>query len=240
MDYFNYTFFEILKYKIEFSSCLEYATEAYELKKEKLIKNVSYLKNNFENGMYKEIISSLFTDYNIINENLFMFFKKYPVSKTIKLTKSKKISLRISYIKSLIDCNETLDNIIQSFLSEDELKIKLDKKVLELLKTHKTHFANFLYFVLYNMYICTLYPNKTKLKYKENDIKDIVGLLKYCNNDNSFNKSLEILEKNIELDINNEFEKISNKCIELENKQDKEIKEVINLLNTQLEKSKNA
>ena len=239
MDYFNYTFFEILKYKIEFSACLEYATETYELKKEALIKNVSYLKNNFETGMYKEIIFSLFTDYSIINENLFMFFKKYPVSKIIKLTKSKKISLRLSYIKSLIDCNETLDNIIQSFLSEEELKIKLDKKILALLKTHRIHFTNFLFFVIYNLYICSLYPNKTKLKYKESDVKDIVGLLKYCNSDNSFDKSFEILEKNIELEINNEFEKISNKCIELENKQDKEIKEVINFLNAQLEKSKN-
>ena len=50
MDYFNYTFFEILKYKIEFSACLEYATETYELKKEALTKNVSYLKNNFDDN----------------------------------------------------------------------------------------------------------------------------------------------------------------------------------------------
>lgn len=240
MDYFNYTFFEILKYKIEFSSCLEYATESYELKKEELEKNISYLKNNLESGMYKEIVTSLFTNCDMINENLSIFFKNFSISKIIKLTKTKKITPRISYIKSIVDCNHTLGNIIKSFLTEEELKNKLDKKILQLLKTHEKHYNHFLYFIVYNMYICSLYPNKSKLKYKEEDIKDIVGLLKYCNNENIFDNSLKVLEKNIELDINNEFEKISNKCIELENELDKETKEVINLLNSQLEKSKNS
>ena len=240
MNYFNYTFFEILKYKIEFSSCLEYASESYELKKEELAKNISYLKNSFESGMYKEIISSLFTNYEIVNKNLIDFFNKYNTHKIIKLTKTKKGVIRIDYIKSIIDCNQTLDHIVQSFISEEELKSKLDNKLLKLVETHKQHFLYFLYFVIYNMYICSLYPNKTKVKYKDNDIKELAGLLKYCNNDILFDKSIEILEKNIELEVNNEFEKISNRCIELENKLDKEVKEVIAFLNAELEKSKNS
>lgn len=240
MNYFNYTFFEILKYKIEFSSCLEYASESYELKKEELAKNISYLKNSFESGMYKEIISPLFTNYEIVNKNLIDFFNKYNTRKIIKLTKTKKGVIRIDYIKSIIDCNQTLDHIVQSFISEEELKSKLDNKLLKLVETHKQHFLYFLYFVIYNMYICALYPNKTKVKYKDSDIKELAGLLKYCNNDNLFARSIEILEKNIELEVNNEFEKIANRCIELENKLDKEVKEVIAFLNAELEKSKNS
>lgn len=240
MNYFNYTFFEILKYKIEFSSCLEYASESYELKKEELTKNISYLRNSFEGGMYKEIISPLFTNYEIVNKNLIDFFNKYNPRKIIKLTKAKKATIRIDYVKSIIDCNQTLDHIVQSFINEDDLKNKLDNKLLKLVQTHRQHFSYFLYFVIYNMYICSLYSNKTEVKYKDKDIKEIVGLLKYCNSDNLFTESIEILEKNVELEINNEFERLSNKCIELENKLDREAKEVISFLNAELEKSKNS
>ena len=41
-----------------------------------------------------------------------------------------------------------------------------------------------------------------------------------------------------ELNINNEFEKISKKCIDLENKQDTKLKELVNKLNKQFENDK--
>ena len=124
-------------------------------------------------------------------------------------------------------------------MEEKEIAEKLDKDLLSLATLHNEHFKTFLFFIMYNLYINNLYPNKTILKYKENDIKEIVAILKYCNDDNKFDDYLNVLDKNNELEINNSFEKLSNKCIESENKQSLKLKEIINLLNSELEKNKN-
>lgn len=238
MNHCNYTLFEILKYKIEFLDCLEYSMETYDINEKEIEKNINYLKNNFDNGIYKEIISTLFTDYEKVNPALIVFFKTYSPKQIIKIIKNKKAKKKINYIYHLINCHENLNSIITTFTNEKELKNKLDEHLLKLIKTNNYHFLNFLYFITYNMYACTLYPNKTKLKFKKKDINDLITILNYCNKENEFENSIKILQKNDELLINNEFEKISNKCIELEKKQNKETSEIINILNKQLESNK--
>jgi hypothetical protein len=238
MEYCNYTLFEILKYKIELLDCLEYCMESYELNIKEIEKNLSYLKNNLESGMYKEIITSLFTEYDKVNQDIFSFFSNYSLKKIKRMIKSKKAKHKINYIKNIIDCHESLNQILLSFIKEEELLKKFDKKLTKLFETHNTHFINFLYFITYSMYSCYLYPNKSKLKFTDEDIKDLVSIIKYCNKDNLFENSIKILKDNIEGNINNEFERLSNKCIETENKQAIELKEIISLLNQELQKNK--
>ena len=72
MEHINYTLFEIIKYKIEILDTLEYSMETYKLNNEEIKKNLLYLKNNLNEGMYKDIISSLFTDYQRVNEYIFL------------------------------------------------------------------------------------------------------------------------------------------------------------------------
>lgn len=239
MEHINYTLFEIIKYKIEFLDTLEYSMETYKLDNEEIKKNLLYLKKNLNEGMYKEIIFPLFTDYEKVNEYIFSFFKTYSYRKVIKMIKSKKVNLKIRFIKSIIDCHENLKYIVSSFTDEKEIAEKLDKRIINLIEVHNEHIKTFLFFIMFHLYINNLYPNKTKLKYKESDIKEIAAILKYCNDENKFEDYLNTLDKENELDINNSFEKLSNKCIELENKQSLKLKEIINLLNSELEKNKN-
>ena len=190
-----------------------------------------------QEGTYKDIISSLFTNYEHINKALIDFFSCYNPKKIIKLSKSKKVNSKIEYIKRIIDCYETLNSILLSFTKEEEIISKIEPKIKELIKTNDEHYLYFVYFIVYNMYISSF--NSKKPAYKEKDIKEIVSIIKYCNQNNIFNNSIEILKNSDELKINNELERLSNKCIELEKKQASLLKETINLLNQELEKTKN-
>lgn len=238
MNYSNYTLFEILKYKMELLDCLEYSMETYTLNEKEVEQNFTYLKNNLLNGTYKEIICSLFTNYKKINDPLFIFFKEYTPNKIIKMINSKKSRKKITFIKLLIDCHNSLNNIIYSFLNEEGLKNKIEYKITSLILTHNKHFINFLFFVLFNMYYCSLNQNQNNLLFKEKDLKDIASMIKYCNADNLFDESIKILEENIEMNVTNEIKKISNKCIDLEKKQNLQLKEIIASLNQEVEKDK--
>ena len=156
MNYCNYTFFEILKYKIEFTNMLEYCIKRDPINKTEIKRNILYLKNNYEKGNYKEIISALFTDFNKINIPISLFFKSYTHRKIIKIQNSKKTNLKISYIKSLIDCIENLNQIINTFIEEKEIKEKLDNKILTLIETSNLHFIYFVYFIVYEIYASNL------------------------------------------------------------------------------------
>jgi len=239
MNYCNYILFEILKYKIEFSECLEYAMETYELEKKEIEKNISYLKNNFEKGLYKDTISSLFTNYEAVNYSLVSFYKKHSAKSIIKMTTSNKLKTKIEYITYIVDCYENLNNIISTFMNEQEIYSKVEDKIKLLMETSNSHFINFLYFISYSMYLTCALKKETKLKFSDTDIKSIISLMKYCNQNNLFSGSIAILEENDELKINNEFERLSNICIQSEKKQNTELKEIINILNSNLEKNKN-
>lgn len=239
MNTCNYALFEILKFKIEFLECLEYSMETYSLNETEITTNIVYLNNNFKNGMYKEIISTLFTDYAKINSSLKIFFNRYSTKKIIKMINSKSAAKKLSFIKNIIDCYHILENIIISFFDEAELKKHIHPKIIELQNTNSSHFINFLYFIMFNMYNCSHYPDKTKLIFKLKDIKEIISILKYCNKDNLFEKSFKILEENNEEKINEELKKISNICIELEKKQNSLLNEIINILNEKIQNNKN-
>lgn len=235
MNHCNYTIFETLKYQLEFIECLEYCMDTYKPNKKEIKKNYFYLKDNLEEGTYKNIISKLFTDYQTITQELTTFFAYYKPSKIIKMAHSKKASIKINYIKNMINCYESLKNITLTFTNEPTLKKETIKEITQLFKTCNERFYYFLYFIVYGLFI-NQENNNNKIKYKKDDIKDIVSIIKYCNDNININNSIKILENNDELKINNEFERLSNKCIELENKQSQEIKSIINILNTQIQK----
>lgn len=88
------------------------------------------------------------------------------------------------------------------------------------------------------MYIASNYTNRSSLVFKEKDIKKLISLIKYANKKNVFDNSIEILQENDELKINNELERLSRKCIEFEEKQHKELSGFISIINQEIEKSK--
>ena len=236
MNYSNFIVFEILKFKIEFLDSLEYSLPTYTINKKEIKRNYIYLKNNFTNGQYKEILSSLFTSYNEINKALIIFFKNYNPSKISKMASSKHIDKKVNFNKYLIDSYENFNNILNAFIFEQEIKEKLDPQILELNEISNKHFIHFLFFNLYNLYLN--HNNSNSLyKFKDKDIKEIVSLFKYCNKNQLFSFSLNILEKDNEENLHKELERLSNKCIELEKKQNEILNRIINKLNLALQEN---
>ena len=232
MNNCNYTIFEVLKYQLEFIEFLEYCMDSYKPNKKEIKKNYLYLKNNLEEGTYKEIISSLFNDYKTIINELTTFFDYYKPKKITKIAPSKKENIKIRYIQNMINCYETLNNITLTFINEPSLKKETIVEITQLSKTCNERFYYFLYFISYGLFINI---EGNKIKYEEN-LKDLVSIIKYCNDNINITNSIEILKSDDQLKINNELERLSNKCIELENKQSQQIKTIINILNTQIQK----
>lgn len=239
MDYSNYTLFEIIKYKIEFLECLEYSLLSNNLKEKEIKNHLTYLNNNQKKGAYKEIISSLFNSYKDTNKSLIIFLKKYNYKKCIKLTKDKNISNLITYNEYLIDCHETFKYIINAFLEEKEIVQKLNKKIINLATTNNNHFINFMFFNTYNLYLNCFYNKEKNLKYTQEDIKRLIQIINYCNIDNKFENSINILKEDNEDKIYNELENLSNTCIKSEKEQHSELNDLIKLINEETEKNKN-
>lgn len=230
MDYSNYTVFEIIKYKIEFMECLEYSLTHKNITDEQLIDQITYLNTQFKTGLYKEIVSSLFTSYNYLNEPLKRFLKKYKSKKITNVANSKKAIKLIKFNENIIDCYETFNYILSSFFTQEEILKKLDPRITELNKISDNHFIYFLFFNTYTMYIECLTNN---LAYKEKDLNRLIKILNYCNNNKTFDTYIEVLKKeNIE-DLYKETEKISKECMQLENTQYTKLNDFLNYIKEQ-------
>ena len=207
MNHSNYVIFEILKYKIEFLDCLEFSLiyENQAKNKKEIKNNFTYLKNELKNGLYKEIVSSLFSSYHIVNKPMIEFIKKYHYKKAIKLTRQKKLSKLLNFNEAIIDCYETFNHIINSFTQENEIAKILDKKITSLTETSNNHFINFLFFNLYNLYL-NCFCSNGKLKYKDSDIERLIKIINYCNLTNKFTNSINILKKEDKEEMYKELE----------------------------------
>lgn len=234
MNYSNYTLFEIIKYKIEFLECLDY-TLISNPNEDKDIKNhLIYLKNELNKGLYKEIVSTLFTSFNLLNKPIINFIKRYNYKKIIKLKSCKKLKYYLDFNEKIIECYETFNYIICSFTEEEKIYSKLDKRILDLINISKNHFNNFLFFNFYNLYLNCFYNKEKNLIYKRNDIKRLVSFLTYCNKESKFNNYIEVLKSENINKINEELEKLSNDCIKSEQNQFASINEIISIINSEV------
>lgn len=239
MNHFNYSLFEIVKYKIEFNEFLEYSLPTYEIDTTDISQKYNLIKSTYSDGLYKDIVSSLFENYEIVNKPIKEFLDKYTAKKIYKIIKKKKLDQLVCYNQKIIDCCENFNSIISSITEEKEISKIIDKKIIKLLETSNKHFSLFMFFNTFHTYIdCTLNKN-SKIKFKECDMKNLVALINYCNKDNKFNNYIEILKQEDEIKLNKEIEKLSSKCLELEKKLNEDLKELIDILNKELEKSKN-
>lgn len=225
MDYSNYTVFAILKFKIELLDCLEYSLMNYKVEEKTIKDTLSYLKNEFTNGTYKQIVSKLFTSYNKLNEPIFSFLKKYNYNKIVKIIKNDNIKEIIKYNECLIDCFETFKYITNAFFEEKEILNKLNEDIIKLNNISNKHFINFIFFNVYYRYI-NLKDNLSK-----NMTKKLFKIMNYCNKDNEFEDYFNDKE------INNKIEKLSNNCILLEKEQYSILEKVINLINNEIKKN---
>ena len=236
MDHSNYTIFEILKYKIEFLECLEYSLLTYKIDEEDIKKRLFFLKNDFKDGMYQEIVSTLFTSFNKLNSPIIYFLKHYPLKKITNMTSNKNAKSYLNYNERLIDAYETFNYIINMFLEEEQIKNKLDKKVLELININNNHFNNFLFFNIFTLYVEIISNKETEIKYTEKDIIRLIRIMNYCNKNNDFNSSIEILKEEDNEAMYKEIENLSNKCVKFEKEQYMSLKELINIINTETNK----
>ena len=223
MDYSNYTVFAILKFKVEFLDCLEYSLLNYKVENESIKNNLTHLEEEFSNGIYKQIVSKLFTSFNKLNEPLFFFFKKYKYSKIVKIIESQNIKEIIKYNERLIDCFETFNYILSAFFEEKEIYSKLNEDIIKLSDISNRHFVNFLFFNIYYRYI-NLKDNLSK-----NIIKKLFRIMNYCNKDNEFNDYFDDNKT-----TNDKIEKLSNQCILIEKEQYNALEKAINLINDKI------
>ena len=226
MDYSNYTVFAILKFKIEFLDCLEYSLLNYKVESKTIKETIIYLKKEYEKGMYKEIISKLFTSYDKLNEPISRFFKKYTYDNLSKMIKNQNIKEIIKYNECLIDCYETFKYIIKSFLEEKEILDKLNRNIVDLDTISNNHFINFLFFNVYYRYI------SSKEALSKSATKRIFKIMNYCNKSNDFDSYFPIDGKDT-----NKIENLSNKCILVEKEQYSTLKKVIDVLNNEIKKN---
>lgn len=227
MDYSNYTLFEIIKYKIEFLECLEYTLLSNTLNKNNIKNHLTYLNNELNKGIYKEITSSLFTSSNLLNKPLIKFTKKYNYHKIDKILKKRKLKNYIKYNEYLINAYEILNYITNAFTEEEKIANLLDKQIIELINISNTHFINFLFFNSYNLYLNCFYSNNENLYYSNKDMGKLISIINYCNKQESFNKFIQILKTENKTKINEEFEKLSNICIATEKKQNELLQKII-------------
>ena len=239
MNYSNYTLFEIIKYKIEFLECLEYTLISDTTKNFEIKNHLTYLNNEFSNGNYHKIVSSLFTSYNILNKPIIYFLKTYKPKKINRIINKNKLEPIINYNENLIDCYTCFNNIITSIISEKEISKILSKKIIKLNEINKQHFLNFLFFNSYNLYLNCFYNKEKLLRYSNKDMERLVSIINYCNLEKNFNNSINVLKEEDETKIYQELEKISNDCIQLEKKQYDCLNEIITTINNEVEKSKN-
>lgn len=239
MNHSNYTLFEIIKYKIEFLECLEYSLISNETTENEISKHISYLNNEFKEGLYNKIISTLFTSFNLLNKPISNFLKKYNHNKIEKMIKSNKLKLFINYNESIIDCYETFNYIINVFTEEEQIVNILDKKILDLISINKNHFINFLFFNTYNTYINSLYNKEKTIKHTKKDIQRLQKIMNYCNIEKKFDHSIKILKENNENEIYKELENLSNKCIKSEKEQYDCLTSVVDIINKEIKKEKN-
>ena len=238
MNHFNYSLFEIIKYKIEFNEFLEYSLPTYEIDFKDIEQKYKLIKSTYIDGLYKDIVSSLFEDYAFVNKPIENFVNTYTPKKILKMAKSKKLKEIVIYNQKIIDCYETFNSIISNIVNEKEVSKIIDKKITKLLETSNQHFSLFMFFNTYHTYIDCILNKHTKTKFKEIDLKNLAALINYCNKDNKYKNYIDILKQEDETKLNNEVEKLSSKCIELEKKLNDDLKELIDILNKELEKSK--
>lgn len=238
MNHFNYALFEIVKYKIEFNEFLEYSLPTYEIDFKDIEQKYKLIKSTYTDGLYKEIISSLFEDYTFVNKPVDDFLKTYTPKRILKIAKRKKLRDLVIYNQKIIDCYETFNSIISNIVNEKEISKIIDKKITKLLETSNRHFSLFMFFNTYHTYIDCLLNKYTKTRFKETDLKNLAALINYCNKDDKYKNYIDILKHEDETKLNNEIEKLSSKCIELEKKLNDDLKELIDILNKELEKSK--
>lgn len=220
MDYSNYTVFAILKFKIDFLDVLEYTLLNYNVKKETIDNKLKELNEEYENGLYHQIISSLFTSYKKLNKPISLFLKKYDSSSIFKIVSKEKTKSILNYNESLIDCYETFNHIIDTFLEEETIKSKLTKDIISLIDISKEHFTYFLFFNMYYLLISKKLSKKERTR--------TLKILNYCNKSKNFNKYLESEENN------DNIEKLSNSCITLEKQQSDLLNKIVQTINNEL------
>lgn len=236
MNHSNYTLFEIIKYKIEFSECLEYSLIDNTVTENDIKNHLAYLKNELNKGMYKEITSTLFTSFKFLNEPLINFTKKYNYKKAFKLKKTKKLKKHLNFNISLTNCYEAFNYIIKAFTEEEKISYLLDKKILDLITVSNEHFINFLFFNSYNLYINCFLSDKQNFKYSKKNTNQLISIIKYCNTDNKFDKFIDILKSKNKMKINEEFEALSKLCIETEKHQEQLMNKIIEVINDETKK----
>lgn len=227
MNNSNYTVFEILKYKIDFLECIEYSLPTYTENKKEIEKRFNLLKKDFKDGLYKEIVSKLFTSFKRLNKPVSKFLYKYNYNKIKKIHRKKKISFLLSYNEHIIDAYETFNYILNAFLEEEQIAQVLDEKLINLISLNREYFINFLFFNCYTIY---LEFNHNDFKYTDKDIDRTIKLLNYCNKNNQFDKEIDILKENDSDKIYKILEQLSSRCSKLEQKQVNDLKEFINYI----------
>lgn len=238
MESLNFTLFEILKYKIEFLELLEYSLLTYSPNQSEIAKHLSHLKSTLTKSLYKDILYPLFTSYKKVNKNIFTFLRKFSAKKITRMIDKKNLSNLLTYNECLIDCFESFNQIINSFIKESELIKKTDKRIIDLIEINSNHFKNFLFFNYLNYYI-SIFFQEEKIKHTKKDIKRIISVMKYCNKDNEFFYYMEALQKENEDKVSSTLKTLSNKCIELEKKQHTFLNNLINTINIELQNKNN-
>lgn len=245
----NYTLYQIVKYHIELTEAMEYTLVTYKYDAGELNERFKFLKEDYKNGFYHEIVSQLFRNKNKLTKEIRLFIKSYNDKKINKMINTHDLHSRIKYNKKLYLAYATSNNIVQVFLNEEEIKKDLENTLIKLIETSNTHFNLFCLFNTLNMFVATkvnLLEGDTLYTLKDLDRRTMITLLNSLDNKISdkslLEETLSLVQEQKAFNDENAYDllnKVSMECMKSEKELYDDFESFTSKLEKEIEKGHN-
>lgn len=242
----NYTVYQLVKYHIELTEAMEYTLMTYKYDKLELNQRFEFLKDDFKNGFYHEIVSNLFKKNKKLTREIKAFIKKYNDKKIDKMVNQENLHSRIKYNKTLYLAYATSNNIIQVFLNEEEIRKDLESSLVDLIEIANKHFIWFCLFNSLNLYISsktTLLEGDVIHTLKEIDKNSLITMLntikEFMSSKELINQSLDLLNEKKNFNEEDAYEllnKVSIECMDAEKQLYTKFEDFTSYLEKEIEK----
>ena len=151
----NYTLYHLLRYHIELIEAIEYSLITYKIDKEELDTRFKFLKEDYKKGFFNTITSQAFTDKSALTKELKYFLKHYNSKMINEIVNTHGLRERIEYLRDLSLAYNNSLTLINAFLNEEDIKNKLDNKLIDLINSANKYFNLASLFNCLNLFVAS-------------------------------------------------------------------------------------
>lgn len=245
----NYTLYQLVKYHIELTEAMEYSLITYKYNDIELKQRFDFLNSDYKQGFYHEITHKLFRKSNKLTREIRHFIKKHKYKMIADMVQNSNLHSRVQYNKNLYLAYASSNNILQVFLSEEELRKNLDESLIQLIETANAHFNLFCLFNTLNLFVSSkviLLEGDNLYILDDIDRKDMITLLNSLNkkipNETLLNDTLELVQELKTFQEEDAYEllnKISVECMKYEKDLYSDFEDFTNKLEKEIENRHN-